>query len=159
MIMTILHFGGRFLADVHAGAESRKSNDDELGVRYLLVSNFCPSSAIASRQPALRVCAGCGAVKPAMSSHRRIVRLARLTPSRHAATPNSIIWKPTRLSAGSISWSTMPVHMKRVPGSVDSHRKERARPFFGLSPRLIGEVGDVCPWIIFRDGLLYFAAS
>jgi hypothetical protein len=31
--------------------------------------------------------------------------------------------------------------------------------FFGLSPRLIREAGDVCPWIIFRDGLLYFAAS
>jgi len=46
MIMTILPCGGRFLADVHVGANAVKLNDDELGVRYPLVSNFRPASAI-----------------------------------------------------------------------------------------------------------------
>jgi hypothetical protein len=59
----VLPFGGRVLADVPADAPNPtpKSNDDELGVRCLLVSSFCPSSAIASREPALDVCSGCAA--------------------------------------------------------------------------------------------------
>jgi hypothetical protein len=73
------------LADVPADAPNPtpKSNDDELGVRCLLVSSFCPSSAIASREPALDVCSGC----------RRVFRLrgvARpILPTHAFATDNS----------------------------------------------------------------------
>ena len=53
------------------------------------------------------------------------------------------------------------VVLARESASVDlliAIEKNRIGPFW-TEPELIREAGDVCPWIIFRDGPLYFAAS
>jgi len=46
MIMTILPFGGRFPPTFTSAHNAENLNDDEVGVRFLPVSNFYPFGAI-----------------------------------------------------------------------------------------------------------------